>query len=206
MLDHVTELLASLPEGGDENQEEENGDLEEEELDSISSGDEEMDTQWQWMFERHFKSCEKWDARSDDLLKRYPLWFCRRWNTATFCHDYFPLVASRWLYFLLSTVLEWCYSPRRATYCQRFFPPFFCILMCSPLFLGIIGGMVHGTIFSRPNSHVPRFAPNCRILFFKTIIRHILHLTVFTAILYRVSSRYSWILAWQRGPLWRLTS
>ena len=45
MLDHVTELLASLPEGGDENQEEENGDLEEEELDSISSGDEEMDTQ-----------------------------------------------------------------------------------------------------------------------------------------------------------------
>ena len=48
MLDHVTELLASLPEGEDENQEEENGDLEEEEeeeLDSTSSGDEEMDTQ-----------------------------------------------------------------------------------------------------------------------------------------------------------------
>ena len=46
MLDHVTELLASVPEGEDENQEEENGDLEkEEELDSTSSGDEEMDTQ-----------------------------------------------------------------------------------------------------------------------------------------------------------------
>ena len=45
MLDHVTELLASVPESEDENQEEENGDLEEEELDSTSSGDEEMDTQ-----------------------------------------------------------------------------------------------------------------------------------------------------------------
>ena len=45
MLDHVTELLASLPEGEDENQEKENGDLEEEELDPTSSGDEEMDTQ-----------------------------------------------------------------------------------------------------------------------------------------------------------------
>lgn len=45
MLDHVTELLASVPEGEDENQEEENGDLEEEELDSTSSGDEEMDIQ-----------------------------------------------------------------------------------------------------------------------------------------------------------------
>ena len=52
MLDHVTELLASVPEGEDENQEEENGDLEEEELDSTSSGDEEMDTQWQWIHER----------------------------------------------------------------------------------------------------------------------------------------------------------
>ena len=45
MLDHVTELLASVPEGEDENQEEENSDLEEEELDSTSSGDEEMDIQ-----------------------------------------------------------------------------------------------------------------------------------------------------------------
>ena len=45
MLDHVTELLASVPEGEDENQEEENDDLEEEELDSTSSGDEEMDIQ-----------------------------------------------------------------------------------------------------------------------------------------------------------------
>ena len=45
MLDHVTELLASLPEGADENQEEENGEFEDDDLDSASSDEEEMDTQ-----------------------------------------------------------------------------------------------------------------------------------------------------------------
>lgn len=45
MLDHVTELLASLPEGADENQEEENGEFEDDDLNSASSDEEEMDTQ-----------------------------------------------------------------------------------------------------------------------------------------------------------------
>lgn len=44
MMDHVTELLASLPEGTDENQEGENGDVEHD-LDSASSDEEQMDTQ-----------------------------------------------------------------------------------------------------------------------------------------------------------------
>jgi len=44
MMEHVTELLASLPEGAVETQEEENGDLEDD-LNSASSEEEEMDTQ-----------------------------------------------------------------------------------------------------------------------------------------------------------------
>lgn len=44
MMDHVTELLASLPEGANENEDEENGDLEDN-SDPGDSDEEEMDTQ-----------------------------------------------------------------------------------------------------------------------------------------------------------------
>ena len=44
MMDHVTELLASLPEDADESQEAENGEFEDD-LNSASSDEEDMDTQ-----------------------------------------------------------------------------------------------------------------------------------------------------------------
>lgn len=44
MLDHVTELLGSLPEDADENQEAENGEFDDD-LNSASSDEEDMDTQ-----------------------------------------------------------------------------------------------------------------------------------------------------------------
>lgn len=44
MMDHVTELLASLPEDTNENQEEENGDLDDN-SEPADSDDEKMDTQ-----------------------------------------------------------------------------------------------------------------------------------------------------------------
>lgn len=44
MMDHVTELLASLPEDTNENQEEENGDLDDN-SETADSDEEKMDTQ-----------------------------------------------------------------------------------------------------------------------------------------------------------------
>ena len=44
MMDHVTELLASLPEGAGESQEAENGELEDD-VNSASNDEEDMDTQ-----------------------------------------------------------------------------------------------------------------------------------------------------------------
>lgn len=64
MMDHVAELLASLPQDTNENQDEENGDIDDN-FDPADSDEEEMDTQW-----------DKNSVPLQGLLKNY-----QKWNT-----------------------------------------------------------------------------------------------------------------------------
>ena len=140
MLDHVTELLASLPEGEDENQEEENGDLEEEELDSTSSGDEEMDTQWQWIHERPLQELRevRWLVyifTKKAILSGFAAGRIQRLSPTIISHllQVGDLISCCLLHWSGVSLLK---GPRTAC---GVFPPFYCILHCSRVCLGIIG-------------------------------------------------------------------